>query len=276
MSNHNTSNLNSAIKNIEETLYIIKNEVLSMRSDMTRLKAQFDQQFSPHISERDMSWIEEDCHQTAISGLSKAIQRNRLVLNPDYCGSRTVTSFSVDKMTNKQVSLKSRYNYMLQILNKRALGDNAVDLSESKLDTLRLELKRMARLIRANFIDEDHPQVDKKWSSIPAIDQQYYQLIFEEKAFHKGFNIYLCKDMWVAKNMLQEALKASNYARKRRDEQSSQLDKILELDNEDSAMSSENEVGSPINEDVLTSFLADTEEFSVESAPVTKRARRRA
>ncbi|KAG2228837.1 hypothetical protein INT48_007823 [Thamnidium elegans] len=194
-----------------------------------------------------MSWIEEDCHQTAISGLSKAIQRNRLVLNPDYCGSRTVNSFSVDKMTNKQVSLKSRYNYMLQILNKRALGDNALDLSESKLDTLRLELKRMARLIKANFIDEDHPQVDKKWSSIPAIDQQYYQLIFEEKAFHKGFNIYLCKDMW-----------------------------ILELENEDSAMSSENEVGSPINEDVLTSFLADTEEFSVESAPVTKRARRRA
>ena len=152
-----------------------------------------------------------------------------MVSNPDYRGSRTINSFSVDKMTNKQVSLKSRYNYMLQILNKRALGDNALDLSESKLDTLRLELKRMARLIKANFIDEDHPQIDKKWSSIPAIDQQYYQLIFEEKAFHKGFNIYLCKDMWVAKNMLQEALKASNYARKRRDEQSSQLDKVQYL-----------------------------------------------
>ncbi|KAI8082397.1 hypothetical protein BDF21DRAFT_451754 [Thamnidium elegans] len=51
---------------------------------------------------------------------------------------------------------------------------------------------------------------------------------------------------------------------------------ILELDNEDSAMSSENEVGSPIDEDVFTSFLADTEEFSVESAPVAKHARRKA
>ncbi|KAI8050096.1 hypothetical protein BDF21DRAFT_404588 [Thamnidium elegans] len=36
------------------------------------------------------------------------------------------------------------------------------------------------------------------------------------------------------------------------------------------------EVGSPINEDVFTSFLADTEEFSVESAPVAKHSRRKA
>ncbi|KAI8085624.1 hypothetical protein BDF21DRAFT_397573 [Thamnidium elegans] len=36
------------------------------------------------------------------------------------------------------------------------------------------------------------------------------------------------------------------------------------------------EVGSPINENVFTSFLADTEEFSVESAPVAKHSRRKA
>lgn len=64
MSYPNTSNLNSSVKNIEETLLIIKNEVLSMRGDITKLKTQFDHQFGPHISENDMSWIEEDSHQT--------------------------------------------------------------------------------------------------------------------------------------------------------------------------------------------------------------------
>ncbi|KAI9243423.1 hypothetical protein EDC94DRAFT_630930 [Helicostylum pulchrum] len=276
MSYPNTSNLNSSVKNIEEAILIIKNEVLSMRGDITKLKAQFDHQFGPHISENDMSWIEEDSHQTAISGVSRAIQRNRLISNPDYRGRRMINSFSIDRMTKKQVSLKHRYNCLLQILNKRAFGDNAPDLSELKLNSLRLELKRMARFIKTNFIDEDHPQEDKKWSSIPAIDRQYYQLIFEEKAYNKGFNIYLCKDMWLAKNMLQEAFKTSNYTRKRREEQSSQLDQPIESDSDVSAMSSENEIGSPIQEDVFTASLPETEEFSVESAPVAKRVRRRA
>ncbi|GAA5817783.1 hypothetical protein MFLAVUS_011339 [Mucor flavus] len=164
MSNQNTSNINSAVKSIEETLFVIKNEVLSMRSDITNLKAQFDQQFGPHISENDMSWIEEDSHQTAsqcylaISGVSRAIQRNRLTSKPDYRGRRTFDSFSVDRITKKQVSLKPRYNNLLQILHKRAFGDNVPDLSDSKLNSLRFELKRTARFIKTNYIDEDHPQ----------------------------------------------------------------------------------------------------------------------
>ncbi|GAA5807679.1 hypothetical protein MFLAVUS_001052 [Mucor flavus] len=277
MSNQNTSNINSAVKSIEETLFVIKNEVLSMRSDITNLKAQFDQQFGPHISENDMSWIEEDSHQTAISGVSRAIQRNRLTSKPDYRGRRTINSFSVDRITKKQVSLKPRYNNLLQILHKRAFGDNVPDLSDSKLNSLRFELKKTARFIKTNYIDEDHPQEDKKWSTIPAIDRQYYQLLFEEKAYNKGFNIYLCKDMWLAKNMLQEAFKTSNYARKRREEKSSQLDESIQYDNEDFlAMSSENEIGSPIQENVFTGSLPETKEFSVESAPVVRLVRRRA
>ncbi|GAA5817784.1 hypothetical protein MFLAVUS_011340 [Mucor flavus] len=142
----------------------------------------------------------------------------------------------------------------------------------NEIDTIR---EYWTSISRKNI--EQSSQEDKKWSTIPAIDRQYYQLLFEEKAYNKGFNIYLCKDMWLAKNMLQEAFKTSNYARKRREEKSSQLDESIQYDNEDFlAMSSENEIGSPIQENVFTGSLPETEELSVESAPVVRLVRRRA
>jgi hypothetical protein len=70
MSNTSAINIGSAIREIQELLLVIKNEVLSLRSDVTKLKAQFNQPFAVHVSENEMSWIEEDVQQAGTLSLN--------------------------------------------------------------------------------------------------------------------------------------------------------------------------------------------------------------
>ena len=112
--------------------------------------------------------------------------------------------------------MTARYNLLFQRLQKKKHGDNAVELTATQLSSLRLELKRMARKLKSEIIDEDYPLDIKRWTMISPSDQQYYQLILEDKAAKKGINIFQCKNGWCARNILQEVFKGRNLTENRR------------------------------------------------------------
>lgn len=99
-------------------------------------------------------------------------------------------------------------------------GDTAAPLTEAELSGKRLELKQLARAVKKDIIDEEHPieGEGKKWSDLPSNDREYYQLLVEDKAAKRGMDIFLCKKMWCAKNVLQEAVKGSNLLSRRREQ----------------------------------------------------------
>lgn len=119
------------------------------------------------------------------------------------------------KDDGEQRSLGLRYRLLLQEINKKMNGDSTRALKKSTISAVIKDLRKMALNIKHTAIDEDYPEDVKLWSSIGTNDQQYYQLLFEEKAAKKGIKIFLCKRMWCARNMLQETFKSSNYITRR-------------------------------------------------------------
>lgn len=58
-------------------------------------------------------------------------------------------------------------------------------------------------MIQKDIIDEEYPEEGRSWSNLSSNDQEYYQLLLEDKAARKGMDIFLCKKMWCARNILR-------------------------------------------------------------------------
>lgn len=58
-----------------------------------------------------------------------------------------------------------------------------------------------------NRIYADFPGI-RYYTELVTVDQQYYQLILEEKiSTELGIDIFLCKDMWCARMLLRKSFK---------------------------------------------------------------------
>lgn len=155
----------------------------------------------------------------AVSRFSNSVRKVQFTGNPDYRGRRVIVAKSVND-EGKQITLQDRYNELFQQLHKMKFGATVAPLTTEELSNRRLELKQMARAVKKDIIDEEHPAEEegKKWSDLPSNDREYYQLLVEDKAAKRGMDIFLCKNMWCAKNVLQEAIKGSNLLSRRKEQ----------------------------------------------------------
>ncbi|KAI7865047.1 uncharacterized protein EV154DRAFT_572290 [Mucor mucedo] len=265
------SDMNIALTN---SVRKIELDVTEIKQMLAALSDQFKNQFAPNITDEDVNMIQKSIvEQSALDRITESVKRSQVIEYPDQLGKRTIDTNS-EEFEGKKVS--DRLNVLLQLLHTKDwqlfckdIPDEQqkpplVPISQRDLEIKRVQLKSLARSLKHDLIDLDHPDVLKNWKDIPANDRDFYMLRLEKLANDKGFKIYQCKRMWCAKSLLRESFKSDNQTHRRRNQQ--------DPDSSDSINDAFEDMGrdeSPIIADVLSPPP------EVANEPSRKRTRRR-
>ncbi|KAI7890059.1 uncharacterized protein EV154DRAFT_564679 [Mucor mucedo] len=134
--------------------------------------------------------------QSALDRITESVKRSQVIEYPDQLGKRTNDTNS-EEFEGQKVS--DRLNVLLQLLHTKDwqlfckdIPDDQqkpplVPTSQRDLEIKRVQLKSLARSLKHDLIDLDHPDVLKNWKDIPANDRDFYMLRLEKLANDKGF-----------------------------------------------------------------------------------------
>lgn len=114
------------------------------------------------------------------------------------------------------------------IANKGKPESEWVALPAEEIEEKRLELKKLAHTLKRDLIDVEYVP-GTRWSKIDPLDQKYYQVLLENRAAAKKLDIYWCKDMWCAKNILGEVIKTANSTIRSQEEAKKQNEVIMNI-----------------------------------------------
>lgn len=134
----------------------------------------------------------------------------------------------VPKPSYKYPCTTRRIDALLQVLNKKKFGENAIRLESPKLREQRSQLKELARTVLV-IMREDGISLLSNWGTdVQDVDKRYYSLILEQKAKRSGIDISLCKDRWCAMTLLHEGFKGKKQAFKKREKRKSEVCNLID------------------------------------------------
>ncbi|KAI7896460.1 uncharacterized protein EV154DRAFT_476476 [Mucor mucedo] len=195
------SDMNIALTN---SVRKIELDVTEIKQMLAALSDQFKNQFAPNITDEDVNMIQKSIvEQSALDRITESVKRSQVIEYPDQLGKRTIDTNS-EEFEGKKVS--GRLSILLQLLHTKdwqlfckEIPDEQqkpplVPISQRDLEIKRVQLKSLARSLKHDLIDLDHPDVLKNWKDIPANDRDFYMLRLEKLANDKGFKIYQYPD----------------------------------------------------------------------------------
>ncbi|KAI8967125.1 hypothetical protein BDB01DRAFT_857355 [Pilobolus umbonatus] len=153
----------------------------------------------------------------------------------ELAGFRTVPRVNAElkstyKPTNKNnktppmhLRIYAAIGHSRSLLKEEPLGDEDMEEHLKKLRSLARDVK--------SLISVDGFVSGKKWHEIDSRFQMYYALQFEALAAEKSVRIDLCKDQWIARNLLSEAIVAPIDNKKRRTKKREDVRSQMRSDN---------------------------------------------
>ncbi|KAI7870903.1 uncharacterized protein EV154DRAFT_607559 [Mucor mucedo] len=156
----------------------IELDVTDIKQMLAALSDQFKNQFSLNITDQDVNMIQKSIvKQSALDRITESVKRSQVIEYPDQLGERTIDTNSEEFEGKKDVPDEQQ---------KPPL----VPISQRDLEIKRVQLKSLARRLKHDLTDLEHPDVLQNWKDIPATDIKFYMLHLAKLANDKGFNIY--------------------------------------------------------------------------------------